>query len=235
MPLVKAVIEILDRAAIDPTRGLLPFIPVQFNPPELVLEKGAQIAEIAIPGIDSPILQFIRGQNEKLTLDLFFDTSDIGTGEVALDVRLRTKPIYELVKIQPRTHAPPRIRFIWGIGLSFKAIAESVRQSFTLFSPLGTPLRATVSVTFREYKTLEEQLSELNLQSSDQTKRRIVKRGETLNGLAAEEYGDPGAWRRIADFPANRRALEDVRRLEPGTELLIPPALEGERIPVEAT
>ena len=75
--LVKALIEILDKAAIDPSRGLLRFIPVQFNPPELTLSKGAQIAEIAIPGLDSPILQFIRGQNEKLTLDLFFDTTTI--------------------------------------------------------------------------------------------------------------------------------------------------------------
>ena len=32
------------------------------------------------------------------------------------------------------------------------------------------PLRATLSVTFREYKTLEEQLAELNLQSADHTK-----------------------------------------------------------------
>ena len=37
-------------------------IPVQFNPTEYTLAKGAQIAEIAIPGIDSPILQFVRGQ-----------------------------------------------------------------------------------------------------------------------------------------------------------------------------
>src|SRR5678816_4399814 len=58
MPLVKAVIQVLDRAAIDPSKGLLPFIPVQFNPTEYTLEKGAQLAEITIPGIDSPILQF---------------------------------------------------------------------------------------------------------------------------------------------------------------------------------
>src|ERR671919_1824566 len=133
MPLVKAVIEVLDRSAIDPTKGLLPFIPVQFNPTEYTLEKGAQIAEITIPGIDSPILQFIRGQNERLTLDLFYDTTTmLGTGEAAVDVRLLTTPIYQLAKIQPATHAPPRIRFFWG-SLVFKAIIENVRQQFTLF------------------------------------------------------------------------------------------------------
>jgi nucleoid-associated protein YgaU len=220
MPLVKAIIEVLDKDAVDETRGLPPFIPVQFNPTEYQLEKGAQLAEIAIPGIDSPILQFIRGQNERLTLDLFYDTTDLGMDEAAADVRVLTTPIYELVKIQPRTHAPPRIRFFWG-SLVFKAIVESVRQTFTLFNPHGLPLRATLSVTFREYKTLEEQLAELNLQSVDHTKRRVVQRGDTLARLAAEEYGDATLWRLIAD--ANEHVLVDVRRLVPGTVLAIPP------------
>jgi nucleoid-associated protein YgaU len=222
VPLVKAVIEVLDRAAIDPSKGLLPFVPVQFNPTEYTLEKGAQIAEITIPGIDSPILQFIRGQNERLTLDLFYDTTTmLGMGEVALDVRLLTTPIYQLAKIQPATHAPPRIRFFWG-SLAFKAIVENVRQQFTLFNPVGLPLRATLSVTFREYKTLEDQLSGLNLMSADHTKRHVVRRGETLSSIAAREYDDPRKWRLIAD--ANAARLADVRRLPPGIELEIPPA-----------
>ena len=222
MPLVKAVIQVLDRAAIDPSKGLLPFIPVQFNPTEYTLEKGAQLAEITIPGIDSPILQFIRGQNERLTLDLFYDTTTmLGTGEVAVDVRLLTTPIYQLAKMQPATHAPPRIRFFWGT-LAFKAIVESVRQQFTLFNPLGLPLRATLSVTFREYKTLEDQLADLKPMSADHTTRHVVRRGDTLTGIAAREYDDPREWRRIADANADR--LADVRDLPPGLELEIPPA-----------
>ena len=43
--------------------------------PSTRIAKGAQIAEIAIPGIDSPILQFVRGQTQTLTLELFFDTT----------------------------------------------------------------------------------------------------------------------------------------------------------------
>ena len=35
---------------------------VQFNPTEFSLDKAAQIAEIAIPGLDAPLLQFVRGQ-----------------------------------------------------------------------------------------------------------------------------------------------------------------------------
>src|SRR5712671_2840384 len=160
MSLQKAVIEIdpRDRGPNLPTR-----ITVQFNPAEYSLSKGAQIAEIAIPGVDSPILQFVRGQNEKLTLELFFDTTQGGMGEDPVqDVRDLTTPVYQLVKIQGNTHAPPRIRFVWGRGLSFRAIVESIQQKFTVFNPQGIPLRANLSVSFREYKTLEEQLGELN-------------------------------------------------------------------------
>jgi hypothetical protein len=194
---------------------------VQFNPTEYTLEKSAQIAEIAIYGIDSPLLQFIRGQNEKLTLELFFDTTSEGMGEQARDVRDLTKSIYQLVKIQPKMHAPPRIRFTWGQGLSFKAIVESVQQKFTLFNPNGIPLRATVSVTFREYKTLKEQLEELNLQSADHTKSYVVNRRETLHQIAAKVYDDPARWREIAD--ENEDVIANPRRLVPGTVLKIPP------------
>src|SRR3546814_12961938 len=80
--------------------------------------------------------------------------------ESARDVREQTRSIYQLVEIQPKTHAPPRIRFRWGAAISFQAIVERVEQSFELFAPTGVPLRAPLSVPFREYKTLEEQLQD---------------------------------------------------------------------------
>ncbi len=220
MPPVPAIIEI---DAKDRGPNLPPAIPVMFNPPEYTIAKGAQIAEIAIPGIDAPILQFVRGQTRTLALELFFDTTRIGSSLTkVVDVRLLTDIVAELGRIQPNTHAPPRVRFIWGLGLSFRAIVDSVQQKFTLFNPAGIPVRATMTVSFKEYKTLEEQLKELNLQSADHTKRRIVRRRDTLARIAFEEYGDPDKWRLIADHPDNRDRLPDLRRLTPGMELAIP-------------
>jgi nucleoid-associated protein YgaU len=223
MQATHAIVEILDKEAQDPARGLPARFEVQFNPTQWTQQKGAQIAEISIPGIDSPLLQFVRGQNEKLTLEFFFDTTTEpgGMGENAVDVRTRTRGFYELGKMQPGTHAVPRIRLTWGKGLSFTAIVESVQQTFTLFNPNGIPLRATLSVSFREYKTLEEQIKELKLESSDHTKQRLVRRGDTLSGIAAEEYADPGAWRHIAN--ANLATIRNPRRLAPGMVLAIPP------------
>jgi nucleoid-associated protein YgaU len=128
--------------------------------------------------------------------------------------------VVQLGRIQPNTHAPPRIRFIWGLGLSFRGIIDSIQQKFTLFTPAGIPVRATATLSIKEYKTLEEQLKELNLQSADHTKRRVVRRGDTLDRIAFEEYGDARKWRPIAD--KNADLVPDPRRLTPGIELEIP-------------
>jgi hypothetical protein len=213
----RAILEVMDAASVN--AGLPQSMEVQFNPTEYSVTKGAQLAEIGIPGIDSPLLQFVRGQNERLTLELLFDTTASGMGEGAVDVKTLTNQVYQLVKIQPKTHAPPRVKLTWGKGLTFEAVVESVQQRFTLFSPKGLALRATVSVTFREYKTLERQLKDLKLQSADHSRRVVVRRGDTLASLAATEYGDPTRWRVIAEH--NR--IDEPRRLRPGTELVVPP------------
>ena len=222
MSLTKATIEIVDKLSRSSPFPPDRILRVQFNPAEYTLNKGAQFSEVGIPGIDSPILQFVRGQNERLTLDLFFDVTENGMGDDADDVTKLTGPFYQLVKIQQETHAPPRIRFVWGQGLAFKAVVESIRQRFTLFSPKGVPLRATLSVTFREFKDLAQQLKELNLNSPNRTQLRAVNSGDTLSSIAGEEYDDPRLWRVIANAPENAGKIDNLRRLRPGTLLQIP-------------
>src|SRR5260370_31048432 len=91
-----------------------PSFPVQFNPTEYTLSKSAQIAEIPVPGLDQPILHFVRGQTETMTLDLFFDTTEDGMGPGATAVTEKTDRFYQLIKIDRTTHAPPILRFMWG-------------------------------------------------------------------------------------------------------------------------
>jgi hypothetical protein len=208
--------------------------PVQFNPTEFSLEKSAQLAEISIPGLDSPLLQFVRGQNEKMTVELFFDTTEGGTGPGATSVTTLTDPVYSLIKIEPAGHAPPICVFQWntnfpGIDLApaagnqrrnqFQCVVESVRQKFTLFAPDGTPLRATLSLTLREYKTLDDQLAQLNLSSPNRSHSYVTQRADTLAGVSNRFYSDPSQWRYVSD--AN--GIEDPRRLGAGLSLKLPP------------
>ncbi|KAF5424725.1 Nucleoid-associated protein [Candidatus Methanomarinus sp.] len=114
-------------------------------------------------------------------------------------------------------HAPPLCEFIWG-SLNFKAILERVTQRFTMFLDTGTPVRAKLNVTFKEYKTITEQLQNMNLESADRTKRRVIVQGESLWFIANREYGDSTLWRLIAK--ANR--INNPRILETGREIIIP-------------
>ncbi len=221
MSLTHLVIEVLDKDAQDPARKVPERITVQLNPTEVTFSKASQIAEIAIPGLDSPILQFVRGQNERLSFELLFDTTDSGMADGASPVTDVIEPLHQLVKVQPKTHAAPVVRVTWGQQISFKAVVESVQQRLVLFSPQGVPLRAIVTVAFREYRTLEEQLQELNLQSADRTRRLAVRRGDSLARIAAREYGDPRLWRDIADM--NPSVAANPLRLRPGDVLVLPP------------
>ncbi len=188
-------------------------ITVLFNPNQYSLTGSNRIAEIGIPGLGSPILQFVRGNSRTLTMDLFFDTY-----EEQADVRKETNKIYRLLDILGPTHVPPVCTFSWG-SLTFVGIVTSVNGKYTLFLPSGVPVRATLSVTFKEHIPVDVQVRAIPTESADHTKTRTVKRGDSLFGIAAEEYGDPAAWRPIAR--ANR--IDSPRELEPGRVLVIPP------------
>jgi hypothetical protein len=209
---------------------------VLFNPTEYTLAKSAQFAEVPVPGLDSPLLQFIRGQTETLTLDLFFDTSDEGgTGADAVSVTEKTDLFYQLIKIEAESHAPPVVRFSWGgeafpghrtyetlasqSRYGFKGVVESIRQRYTFFSSLGLPLRATLSLSLKEYKTLQEQIAELSRNSPDRTKAHVVQEGETITRIAEVAHDNGGDWRAIAEW----NGIEDPFALEPGRVIEIPP------------
>jgi nucleoid-associated protein YgaU len=101
-------------------------------------------------------------------------------------------------------------------------VITSVGQRFTLFLPdNGTPVRAVLDITFSQTKD-EQQQPKQNPTSGGSGGERvwIVRAGDTLPWIAFSEYNNPTEWRRIAD--ANR--LYHVRRLTPGTMLLIPNA-----------
>jgi hypothetical protein len=211
---------------------------VQYNPNEFTLDKRANIAAINIPGLDMPILQYVRGEAETLALDLFFDTTDTGLGDTARAVTILTDKFYRMIKIDRTTHAIPICRFVWGAEHfagthftgqwssqnqgrinGFQCVVESVRQRFTLFSPRGVPLRATLTLQLREYKTLAQQIQEIRFESPDHTHTHVVQRGDTLTRIAYRVYGDATQWRAIAEHNDIVNPLD----LEPGRVLDLPP------------
>jgi hypothetical protein len=188
---------------------------VLFNPAEYSLEKGNQFASTPLPGLSNPVLSFVSGNADTLTMELFFDTY---TDRGGSDVREETEKLARLLDIDPELHAPPPVRFVWG-PLRFQAVIERLTQRFTMFREDGVPVRATLNVGFKEYKTIAEQLGQEPNQSSDWTKRRILTEQDRLSLIAAVEYGDPSVWRVIAE--AND--IDNPRLPGAGREIRLPP------------
>lgn len=123
-------------------------------------------------------------------------------------------PIMRLQTIAPELHRPPLCEVWWGQIRLIEGPLTSLTQKITRFLADGTPVRAQLSLTFTDAS-----LSDAGeLFSNDVQKTHTVKLGDTIQAIAAHEYGDPGQWRRIAE--AND--LDDPRVLLPGAVLVIP-------------
>lgn len=189
-------------------------IEVLFNPNQLQIEKAGWTvsADGVVPSNDLATL----------TIELFFDTTLQSSPPD--NVQDYTKKIFNLT--QPRigtgTKRPPRCQLVWGtIGgrdsvLLPDGFLERVTKTLTHFLEDGTPVRATLNCVFREWAETDKQKKEENLIDDPV---RIVRRGETLSGIAHEEYGDPALWRIIAD----ENQLSNPHRIAPGLVLTIPP------------
>jgi len=187
---------------------------VQFNPERYSIERASTWEEKG----KQATLQFGGKVRKSITLEFFFDTyAD------KKDVRVEwVQKLLALMEPTVSTSAgkkrPPVLLLTWG-GFNFQGVLEKVSQNFTMFSEDGRPVRAIVNATFKQFSTAEEE-SRGN-PPGDPTKSHRVKDGETLNLIAAKEYGDPSRWRVIAD---------ENRLVDPSCpvvgSLLVIPALE---------
>lgn len=216
--LKKATITVLEGARKNEV------ISVLFNPTDYTFEKSNSYKATSVPGLGTPLIQFVNGESDHLSMDLFFDDYTDPNGPTSLQqpeqkpVTKRVDELFSLLAIDRDLHAPPPVRFNWGT-MNFSAVIEKLSRKVTMFHPDGQAARVTVSVSFKEYLTLREQLRDPRRESSDKTKRRVVVGKEQLWMIASREYDDPNGWVRIA----TANDLDDPRDIRPGDWLFVPP------------
>jgi nucleoid-associated protein YgaU len=216
--LKKATITVLDGAS----KGKV--ITVLFNPTQYSFDRANSYKAIPVPGLGAPLLQFVNGESDQLSMELFLDDYTDPKGPTSLlqkesePVVKRLTDLTRLLEIDRDLHAPPPVRFNWG-SMEFEAIIEKLARKVTVFHPDGTPARATLTVNFKEYRTLRQQLEDPRRESADKTKRRVVVGREQLWSIAAREYDDATQWVRIA----GANDLDDPRDIQPGDWLQLPP------------
>ena len=192
-----------------------------FNPNEYSISKSNSWKEKSTRSSNVPRLEFTGGGPTELKLDLFFDTYESGGS-----ARDYVKDIISLTQISSSGSGdpePPRCMFSWGTNFEFEAVVSNVSARFTLFRADGTPVRAVVSLTLKECKDQAVQKRQNpSSQGSTGHKVWVVRPGDTINAIAAAEYGDPTVWRVIA----NANDLDNPMDLRPGQILVLEPIVE---------
>lgn len=199
-------------------------IRVMFNPNSYTISKSVTWSAAGADDgrsktkreVNAPPLQFGGGGSRQLSLELFFDVTE----QPGADVRDETDNIAKLTLISRKLDHPPWCKVSWGASRApkgdfpFKGVISSLTQKFTLFASSGTPIRATLSVTFTEYLDPKDDKRETD---PDYT-TWLTKRGDTLSNVSAQVYGNPAWWRVIAEH----NDIDDPLQLEIGRRLSIP-------------
>jgi nucleoid-associated protein YgaU len=190
-----------------------------FNPNQVTVTRLLDWNEDTNIAGDVAKVTFAGGKADDLTMDFWFDTTDVGT-----DVRNAYSTLFTFATIDTATKdgvtgagEPPTCRFMWGTFLSFDAVITAIKETFVMFKRDGTPVRAKVAVTFKQIASMT---TPQNPTTRTETKKVwVVHEGETLDWIAYREYGNPGHWRHIAE--ANN--LDNPLQLRPGQVLKLVP------------
>jgi hypothetical protein len=180
-------------------------------------------------------------QDQKVPADLpaYIDQPQNAAVAQEMDVRELTRPFWALAENAASDRgyaAPPVVRMIWGRAWNVPGVVTAVAERLERFSASGVPGRSWLRMRLRRVAE-SESTPPLPPPVTPQYELPLLTPGEEsgdaavaltvagdglpayrLDQLAAEQYGDPGAWRLIAE--AN--GIDDPLDLEVGTVVRLP-------------
>jgi hypothetical protein len=200
-------------------------VTVQFNPATLRLSYSNQNKGGDQPG--GVGTQFLGRGTTRLSVELFFDTSESGD-----DVRRKSEELAFFLRPDESVRdanrrAPPGVRFEWGAFL-FKGVVQSMDETLDYFSEGGRPLRATISLTLQQ-QDIRIEFGRAGAEAGPgggpggvpgADPMEPARPDDTLQRMAARA-GDSAGWKAIAE--ANN--IDDPLRLAAGQLLNVRGAL----------
>jgi len=218
-----------DNGVMGPPAGP-PFI-VQFNPETYTDTTEFKYGPDEVPaGSNGEEAKFAGRNAKKYGFELMIDGTGVSPAPppagafdaLAPSSGLSVIAQLELFKLtcgfSGNIHRPRFLMLVWG-RLVVMTVLESYSVAYKLFSPAGLPLRATLSVSFREHvsKNLGALLS--NLASPDIDHAHQVREGENLPAIVNKVYKDPAYYMAVA----RQNGLDTVRHVAPGSAIYLPP------------
>ena len=189
----------------------------KINPEKFSLNKKVVIESSNSGDTSGSISKFKGYDPDSLSFDLMFDGTGVINDETNVESEI-TKLTNTIYAYHGEDHKPPYLIVMWK-SLVFKCLLESFNTEYTLFKPDGTPIRAKVSLSFKEYLDAALEAKKVKKSSPDLTHVKTVRVGDSLPLMCRDVYGDVGYYSLVAE--AN--GLVNFRELEVGSKLYFPP------------
>lgn len=191
---------------------------VMFNPETYSRKYAVKYEERKGAG-DTGSPQVYKGI-EPETYDLTFTLDGTGVNGTKIKVYEEVEHFLDVTgRNNGDIHRPPYVIVSWGT-LLIKGVLKSADINYKLFSPDGTPIRAEIKASFAGAMEDQRRVAEAGNNSPDLTHARIVKEGDHLPLIVAEIYRNPIPYYLQV---ASANGLNNFRRLETGSQLLLPP------------
>lgn len=195
----------------------------QVNPETFAVERSFDYGTKKADGSPKPEAPFAQVKPRTFSVDILLD----GTGALPLSggaaaspkdyVHQRVKDFEALAAYNGTTHRPHHFQVNYAQKV-FTCVLLGYTVTYSLFRRDGSPLRATIATSWREFATPVRSAAEDNLSSPDVSHAHVVRAGDTLAGVAQAVYRDPLRYAEVA----HANGLDTLRRLAPGRVLLAP-------------
>ncbi|WP_298855443.1 hypothetical protein [uncultured Ruegeria sp.] len=161
--------------------------------------------------------QFKSRAPETVNFDLIIDATGVVPGVTSVHDELN-KVRQTAYTFNGDLHSPNYLKLIWG-KFAFDCMLTGLNVSYLLFSPSGLPLRAKLSMTFRQHQTPADLAKRAGKRSADLTHARVATDDSSLPQMCYDIY------RNAALYPHVARAnnLNDLMHLPVGKWLTFPP------------
>lgn len=190
---------------------------LQINPNSLSHSHSASFAPAAGSDAAGTILKFHTQDPQEMSFDFVIDATGVvpGVTDVAKEIESFRTLAYTY---HGQNHSPNYLKIVWG-GLTFACMLTSLRIAYQLFAPSGAPLRAQLSVSFRQHQTPEDLARNADKKSADLTHAELVTAGTTLPLMAYRVYDRPDLYTQVA----RANDMNDLVHLTEGRTLSFPP------------